>query len=524
MNLKSTSITVMKNVNAEYFLMFSDPKIGRIRFCNLNNTLLFHATDLSELFGTKDSKFICNNVSNNNSVFIKHGDIDRLQLVSRADIKSGGVDVDCVTFKYSPSGSWFVTADGIKEFLSSQKRYSDRGINAKNWITNKVLPAVCEINSKLSNKHVSNVIKHSDVTVDNKVDVKATNTVSNMVPNTVSNMIPNTVPLSREEMALFYSHMMTGFTEQASLLKNQANIVSKAIAETNTVISSIADMFKEYLKNSSDVKNLAKNIIDVDFAAKINNATDVIANNNVSKEFAENTTNVNSVNTTKVGYVNTANVDSVNATNVDSENEEILIQTADKKRYRRNVWNDIEASKWANEVRRRIEEIAFSHQKSEDDIYADLYSFMNKIGGIDALDIVKQCGSNMEALKLFSMNTFMCQVVREYLNTVSLFNKKDKEIPKTNVPSNRYVTYAAAHSTPAELKMIAEKFAAKNNMVMPNAISVFFRRIGRFTGINISEMAKRYAAEIGVSHCSQGYYIYHNPTLMDAARKIAESN
>ena len=106
-------------------------------------------------------------------------------------------------------------------------------------------------------------------------------------------------------------------------------------------------------------------------------------------------------------------------------------------------------------------------------------------------------------------------------NTVSKESTVKKEVQSSSVKNYKSQILM---SVPAEVKVLIETFAKKNNMHINNAYKVVYKEIENRTNKNLKNLADNYAKKMGVKNCSKPYYISKNNSMMEILRNIAEGN
>lgn len=274
------------------------------------------------------------------------------------------------------------------------------------------------------------------------------------------NDLSNEVPLSREEMAMYWTNMMAMFRDYTQILERREKSRDEVL---DKVISNQAELYKSLSLSQKLYQDVTVNLSDVIKEMKDRSATPVLPKENiVEKPFA----------TPK-----------------------------------------LTANSWINEANNSVLSITKKSHKDIPAQYREVYALMRKNG----YKINKVTGSKI--IDVISEN----KKLRDGFNTaINDLNKKYK-VKAVNTTNQSYVCKSVLiKQIPEGIMTEIKAYAKKKNISYKLACGRIYERIEELGKLSLDSMMREYSHKIGFSKCSKYYMIANNKYLMDLFNKVMQ--
>ena len=274
------------------------------------------------------------------------------------------------------------------------------------------------------------------------------------------NDLSNEVPLTREEMAMYWTNMMAMFRDYTQILERREKSRDEVL---DKIINNQAELYKSLSLSQKLYQDVTVNLSDVIKEIKDRSATPTLPKEDiVEKPFA----------TPK-----------------------------------------LTANSWINEANNSVLSITKKSHKDIPAQYREVYALMRKNG----YKINKVTGSKI--IDVISGN----KKLRDGFNTaINDLNKKYK-VKTVNTTNQSYVCKSVLiKQIPEEIMVEIKAYAKKKNISYKLACGRIYERIEELGKLSLDSMMREYSHKIGFSKCSKYYMIANNKYLMDLFNKVMQ--
>lgn len=274
-----------------------------------------------------------------------------------------------------------------------------------------------------------------------------------------SNELSNEIPLTREEMAMYWTNMMAALRDYTQILDRRDaerdEILNKIIANQAELYKSIALTQKLYQAISIDISNVVKGLV-------------VNQNSSIVKPSATVT--------------------------------ESPTQIIEKRTY-------TSKKSWVENAESRIVNLKSLSGKDRSVLSREIFRLMRASGcRIKTNPSIASIAGKKKYREVF-------ECVMDELN--KKYSSGEKKVSSGN--------YSAVIKMPPEMKSLIQEYATKKKISYKLATGRIYKLIEKTGHISLDKMLKDYCGRIGYANCSKSYMIYHNNELMDLFKKVMEA-
>ena len=274
------------------------------------------------------------------------------------------------------------------------------------------------------------------------------------------NDLSNEVPLTREEMAMYWTNMMAMFRDYTQILERREKARDEVL---DKIINNQVELYKSLSLSQKLYQDVTVNLSDIIKEIKDRSATPTLPKEDIiEKPFA----------TPK-----------------------------------------LTANSWINEANNSVLSITKKSHKDIPAQYREVYALMRKNG----YKINKVTGSKI--IDVISGN----KKLRDGFNTaINDLNKKYKVKTMSNTNQPHVYKSVLIKQIPEEIMTEIKAYAKKKNISYKLACGRIYERIEELGKLSLDSMMREYSHKIGFSKCSKYYMIANNKYLMDLFNKVMQ--
>ena len=301
--------------------------------------------------------------------------------------------------------------------------------------------------------------------------------------------------ITREELTFYFASFADG--------------INNFLTNLSSLVNGIADGNKAFIASIDKRLDVMEQSHQEAFSA-INNRSEKLESS-LSKAMWKISSNI------QTPVINTVNKKSLNPHLVNT------ISTSDTKQWLSNAWKSADiigkcSGHQKNYVMRELCNGLREKGVDFDSLWDEYHSLnRNKDAKINMI-------AESDYLRPLAENVFR-ELHKKYLSKI-FDNKDESESPKNKAEKDEanHKVYKSQLllRTPAEVRELIEKVAARNNWLQHVAAAFVYKEIESRTNKNLKELASKYAEKLGFTNCCKAYYISKNKKMMEILRDIAE--